>query len=83
MALGTFMRGCELGFAAACSNRTSMTLGRPLRHDAPGIQDYPIILEGAKGPIKDRDPAALYARACEQGWPGTCTPARERAQRSL
>jgi hypothetical protein len=65
-------RGCALGFAPACENRTKLTASAPLQHGAPRVVDYPLILRGSKGPITDRDPAALYARACEQGWPGTC-----------
>ena len=38
----------------------------------PPLDDYPIILRGSKGPITDRDPAALRALACRQGWPGAC-----------
>jgi hypothetical protein len=42
------------------------------RRAAPTVADYPFILRGSKGPFPDREPAQLYARACEQGWPGTC-----------
>jgi hypothetical protein len=38
----------------------------------PALADYPIVLRGGKGPITDRTPSALAARACEQGWPGAC-----------
>jgi hypothetical protein len=38
----------------------------------PTLADYPIILRGSKAPITDQTPAALYALACNQGWPGTC-----------
>ena len=69
---GTFLRGCELGFAASCDNSDRLGLNGGLQHAPPRLEDYPIILRGAKGPIADRDPSALYARACDQGWPGTC-----------
>jgi hypothetical protein len=65
-------RGCALGFAPACENRAKLTESSALRHGTPRIQDYPLILRGSKGPIAERDPAALFARACEQGWPDTC-----------
>jgi hypothetical protein len=29
-------------------------------------------LRGSKGPIEERDPAKLYARACALGWPSAC-----------
>jgi hypothetical protein len=49
-----------------------MIQGDSFRHAAPTQADYPFILQGSKGPLRDRAPAHLYARACEQGWPGTC-----------
>src|SRR5688572_1453176 len=39
---------------------------------ASTVADYRFILRGSKGPFPDREPAQLYARACVQGWPGTC-----------
>ena len=42
------------------------------RHDAPTAADYQFILRGSKGPIQDRAPAQLYARACEVEWPVAC-----------
>jgi hypothetical protein len=38
----------------------------------PTLSDYPVLLRGSKGPIEDQTPSALYALACEQGWPHTC-----------
>jgi hypothetical protein len=38
----------------------------------PGLTDYPVILRGSKGEIRGRDPSALYALACNQGWPDAC-----------
>ncbi len=74
-AAGALGRGCELGFGPACQNLTRLTSGLgPLEFDQaqPTLEDYPIILRGTKGPITDRSPAALYARACSQGWADTC-----------
>ncbi len=38
----------------------------------PTLEDYPIILRGSKGEIREREPSELYALACQEGWPGTC-----------
>ncbi len=67
-----FERACGLGFSAGCNNTVAMTQGGMFRREAPTVADYPFILRGSKGPFPDREPAQLYARACEQGWPGTC-----------
>jgi len=32
----------------------------------------PIVLSGTKPPLRERDPAKLYALACKQGWPSAC-----------
>ena len=72
-AAGALERGCDLGFGPACQNldRLSSDLDA-LAHAPPTLEDYPIILRGTKGPITDRSPAALYSRACSQGWADTC-----------
>ena len=68
-----FDRGCALGFGPACRN-----LGRPeaapgpFERAPPTLADWPLVLRGSKGPVADRDPAVLRARACRQGWPGAC-----------
>ena len=67
-----FERACTLQFAAGCDNAVAMTQGDMFRRDAPTVADYRFILRGSKGPFPDREPAQLYARACVQGWPGTC-----------
>jgi hypothetical protein len=46
--------------------------GGELTSASPTLEDYPIILRGSKGKIREREPAALYALACYQGWPNTC-----------
>jgi hypothetical protein len=68
----SFQRACELGFAPGCGNTAAMTQGGVFRREAPTLADYPFILRGSKGPIQDREPAHLYARACAQGWPDAC-----------
>jgi hypothetical protein len=68
-----FKRGCDLGFDLACFNSTMLKTGHDKFASAPPqLKDYPIILRGSKGPLREREPAALYARACDQGWPNTC-----------
>ena len=70
-----FARGCELGFEPACANGRAMreaTGAAAFERASPTPADYPLVLRGSKGPITDRDPAALQARACRQGWPGAC-----------
>lgn len=68
-----FERGCALGFAPACEN-LRRPAGSPgsFERAPPGLDDWPVVLRGSKGPVADRTPAALLARACRQGWPGTC-----------
>ena len=74
-AVEPFTRGCELGSKTACSNLMTMSgdIGK-FAASPPTLEDYPIILRGSKGEVRERDPSALYALACRQGWPGTCTP---------
>ena len=70
-----FDQGCALGFEPACGNldRTAGAPG-PFERAPPTLDDWPVVLRGSKGPVVDRTPAALLARACRQGWPGTCGP---------
>ena len=66
-------RGCELGSDAACRNLRTLTSGTgALATARPALEDYPIILQGSKGEIRERDPSALYALACREGWSVTC-----------
>ena len=82
-AAAEFERACGLGFAAGCDNVFALTQGGTSASSAeprsamfhravPAMADYRFILRGSKGPLQDQEPAQLYARACEQGWPGTC-----------
>ena len=67
-------RGCRIGFEAACRNLNALTSGKDeFAAPPPTLEDFPIILRGSKGEIRERDPASLYALACHQGWPNTCT----------
>lgn len=68
-----FERGCALGFGAACRNVVTAIAGLDRWELAPAtLGDFPIVLRGSKGPITDRTPDALNARACLQGWPNAC-----------
>jgi hypothetical protein len=71
-AMKPFNQGCELGFGVACRNLRTMTGGGTLVAESPTLVDYPIILRGSKGPVRDPEPSALYALACKEGWPDTC-----------
>jgi hypothetical protein len=69
-----FKRGCDLGFGPACSN-----LGRPPNATTaparaqPPLAELPNVLRGTKPMLRERDPAKLYAIACEQGWKEICS----------
>jgi hypothetical protein len=63
----------------ACRNLTTLTTGAgKFASVPPTLDDYPVILRGSKGEIRGRDPSALYAMACRQGWPDTCNGPGER-----
>jgi len=55
--------------AAPTVHRTD---GQQTKRSVPPIEDLPVVLRGSKGPITDRDPASLRARACAQGWADMC-----------
>jgi hypothetical protein len=68
-----FREGCELGSTAACRNLRTLISGSGAFSAAPPtLDDYPIILRGSKGEIRERLPSALYALACREGWPNAC-----------
>jgi hypothetical protein len=72
---------CDRGSAWACEE-LAILQDRPdvdrqrASARAPAIEDYPIILRGSKGPIRDTTRAGLEALACREGWPGTCKQRR-------
>ena len=69
----SFMRGCDIGFAAACLNASRVRQGEArLVTTGPALDDLPLLVRGSKGPVADRSPESLYAEACRQGWAGTC-----------
>jgi hypothetical protein len=68
-----FRRACELGLETACRNLTTVASG--LDHFSPSrptVADYPVLLRGSKGEIRDTNPIVLLKVACQQGWPNTC-----------
>jgi hypothetical protein len=67
-------RGCDLGFQTACRNLSALKSGGDFASAPPALQDYPIILRGSKGEIREREPSELYALACREGWAQTCGP---------
>jgi hypothetical protein len=68
-----FERGCGLGFTVACANSDRTATGTAaLERAKPLIDDLPIVLRGTKPPLREREPAKLYAIGCEQGWPDMC-----------
>jgi len=69
-----FSRGCDLGVRAACANYRILGAGKEDYAIAkPNLEDYPILLRGSKGEVWEREPSVLYAMACRQGWPDTCS----------
>ncbi len=68
-----FERGCDLRFAPACTNlKRTPNAAEPTARDKPPLAELPLVLRGTKPPLRERDPAKLYAIACEQGWKELC-----------
>jgi len=68
-----FRRACEGGLQAGCENAERGADGRrALRRPEPRLEDLPILVRGSKAPVRERDPEALYAMACERGWEALC-----------
>lgn len=68
-----WQQGCTLGSSTSCENLTHAgTVGRTLASAPPTLDDFPIILRGSKGPIRETSAAELLALACHQGWAHTC-----------
>jgi len=61
---------CEQGSEWACTaNQGNAPTGAAAQ---PTLADYPIVLRGSKGPVRERTPAALTALACREGWTHAC-----------
>lgn len=69
-----FDTGCARGFEPACRNAAMAGQAHPtFARSEPALADLPIVLRGSRlWSVPDTTPAALYARACAQGWPGAC-----------
>jgi hypothetical protein len=63
---------CGQGSEWACGAAPGREPGGAARA-LPGLDDYPIILRGSKGPVRDRTPEGLTALACREGWAHACT----------
>ena len=75
-AQGEFGRSCNQGYAPGCSNLNRLMQGETALasyvRDAPPVRELPLVLQGSKGPVEERDVGALLALACERGWPWGC-----------
>jgi hypothetical protein len=71
---------CDRGSGWACQElailQDDSDRYRPRTLASATAEDYPIILRGSKGPLRDVSPAGLAALACREGWPGTCDQRR-------
>jgi hypothetical protein len=67
---------CDRGSMWACEElailQDDSDRYRPRTLASATAEDYPIVLRGAKGPLRDVSRAGLEALACREGWPGTC-----------
>ena len=67
---------CDRGSPWACEElallQDNSDRYRPRTLASADVEDYPIILRGSKGPLKDVSRAGLEALACREGWPGAC-----------
>jgi hypothetical protein len=70
---GLYTNFCRQGSTWAC-NELDLLQARDgaAQRALPTLDDYPIILRGSKAPITNVVPAALYTRACTQGWSEAC-----------
>src|SRR6185503_8354622 len=55
-ALESMARGCELGYAPACLDADRVATAGRWESAPPPAADYPIVLRGSKGPIRDLTP---------------------------
>ncbi len=68
-----FARACEKGLATGCQNlNTLMARRTDFRSSQPGMEDWPILLKGSKDDVREKDPQALRALACREGWMSLC-----------
>jgi hypothetical protein len=68
-----FRKGCEIGVATACQNLEVLTTSDgKFASVRPTLDDYPIILRGSKGEVRERTLESLNALACREGWTEAC-----------
>lgn len=68
-----FRRACDLGFRPGCENVARAAVpADSLASGPPELRDLPIVVSGTKPTLRERDPAVLYALACERGWSDVC-----------
>jgi hypothetical protein len=69
-----FQKACRNGLRPACTNRLELERGNTsFVRVEPSLTDYRYLLRGTRRwSIPDTTPEQIYARACAQGWPGTC-----------
>jgi hypothetical protein len=67
---------CDRGSGWACEELATLQDDsdryRPRTLASATSDEYPIVLRGSKGPIRDVSRAGLEALACRERWPGTC-----------
>ena len=71
LAVDAFMRACELGFAAGCTNVETKGMGAPVQ-TPPMLSDYRIVLQERREHLSNLMPLELYQRACTQGFMDGC-----------
>ena len=74
-AAGYFDQSCQLGFAPACDNSVTLTVGAGVpRVGNPRLVDFQLLLEleDGKGPLPAMSALDLYSRGCDQGWLNGC-----------
>ncbi len=79
-AAGEFERSCRLEFGPGCRNLQGLASGdqslaqgtEAFARGDPPPAEWPIVLRGSKGPVSQRDPAALRALGCVRGWGELC-----------
>ncbi len=79
-AAGEFERSCRLEYGPGCRNLQGLASGDQrlargavaFNRSDPPPEEWPIVFRGSKGPVRERDPAALRALGCERGWVEVC-----------
>lgn len=71
-----FQEACGLGFGPGCANLT-LRPGNPLARTQPTIEDYAVVLQGAKGPLREMTTQELFEKACAQGFRDGCERANQ------